>query len=181
MANTSKRWKKIDREYADIVRLIKMSACAEERARHIARFFEYCETVLGEGNPDEEIKVFFEVAYLLGSRVCDEDAWIWINAISIAARPIRQKAMKEALLSLIPEKPIHSGDFEHLWKMWANPKTRWAVLAAYELHPNQFRKDAIKIGKKCQISSEPILHSPLYLNWIERNTKPIHRRSRKKT
>ena len=141
------RWKELNDRFFLLTGRVRRAANRQQRRMALQAFLSEAERALMTHSPCDEMQVFQEVSCLLGERLCDRELWDWITKISASANSSRRRMLKEGLLELVPEPPVNHGDLENLWRMWRDPRTRWAVLCAYEEQPNQLLADSRTVAK----------------------------------
>jgi hypothetical protein len=143
------KWLELDRQFGDLSRRISEANSGSQKALAVSTFLRVATQSLRKArSPDDQFKVFAEVAHLLRTRTCDSEVWRWLRRTSISADETRRRLLAEAIFELVPEPPVNKSDLLSLWRLWENPKTRWAVYAAYRARARQFQADRKKLSSR---------------------------------
>jgi hypothetical protein len=127
---------RIDQLWPEIAKAPSLS----ERRRRIADFLDCCEQVLQSPDRQARYHVFHQISYLLDEPVCNAEVWDWLQELARSADYERQVDMRIAVFELVPDPPIAWGHLFRLWDMWFDPRTRWAVYAAYHPFPRRLQQ-----------------------------------------
>jgi len=168
------RWLELNDKFSLLRENVCKAVNEQDRRVAVTTFLVQAEEELLTELPSDEYHVFVEVAYLLATRRRDKEIWNWLWKISAAAKPRRKQMLKESLLELIPERPVHAGDLANLWRMWEDRRTRWAVLCAYEPRPKQLLRDLKKISNAFRRDGirVPVVKMVTFNKWVDKVTSP---------
>jgi hypothetical protein len=124
---------------------LKIHEATQAQNLAVEEFFAACDKALNE---ESEMRIYMEVAYLLGSGVVPLKMWDWIEAKAQHANLKTREVIRIAILELIPEPPLNMVDLVELWLRSQKRTTRWMLQAAYLNYPKKLKLHQQKVEKR---------------------------------